>query len=88
MESDGHRELESLTLGERLDPLEVEAAPPAYDVVQYSYRLALIPDDLQGRVNSSFRLLAWGTRPIGALLAGFLLEWAGGPETACMPWAR
>jgi predicted MFS family arabinose efflux permease len=62
----------------------VEAAPPAYDVVQYSYRLALIPDDLQGRVNSSFRLLAWGTRPLGALLAGLLLEWVGGPVTALL----
>jgi MFS family permease len=62
----------------------VEAAPPAYDVVQYSYRLALIPDELQGRVNSSFRLLAWGTRPVGALLAGFLLEWVGGPVTALL----
>ncbi|HET9494971.1 MAG TPA: MFS transporter [Chloroflexia bacterium] len=62
----------------------VEAAPPAYDVVQYSYRLALIPDELQGRVNSSFRLLAWGTRPVGALLAGFLLEWVGGMVTALL----
>jgi MFS family permease len=62
----------------------VEAAPPAYDVVQYSYRLALIPDSLQGRVNSSFRLLAWGTRPVGALLAGFLLEWVGGAVTALL----
>jgi MFS family permease len=62
----------------------VEAAPPAYDVVQYSYRLALIPDHLQGRVNSSFRLLAWSTRPVGALLAGVLLEWAGGAVTALL----
>ena len=30
---------------------------PAYDTVQYSYRLALIPDALQGRVNSVFRLI-------------------------------
>jgi predicted MFS family arabinose efflux permease len=61
-----------------------EAAPAAYDVVQYSYRLALIPDELQGRVNSSFRLLAWGSRPVGALLAGFMLEWAGGATTALL----
>ncbi len=31
---------------------------PVYNVVQFSYRLALIPDELQGRVNSVFRLLA------------------------------
>jgi predicted MFS family arabinose efflux permease len=61
-----------------------EAAPAAYDVVQYSYRLALIPDELQGRVNSSFRLLAWGSRPVGALLAGFMLEWVGGATTALL----
>jgi predicted MFS family arabinose efflux permease len=62
----------------------VEMAPAAYDVVQYSYRLALIPDELQGRVNSSFRLLAWGTRPVGALAGGFLLEAAGGTVTVLL----
>ena len=31
-----------------------------YNVVQLSYRIALIPDGLQGRVNSSFRLFAFG----------------------------
>ena len=54
---------------------------PIYDVVQFSYRLALIPDQLQGRVNSSFRLIAWGMRPIGAVLAGWLLQQAGGTAT-------
>jgi len=33
---------------------------PVYNVVQFSYRVALIPDALQGRVNSTFRLLAFG----------------------------
>ncbi len=47
---------------------------PIYNVVQYSYRLALIPDELQGRVNSSFRLLAFGLQPVGAVLVGFLLQ--------------
>jgi MFS family permease len=59
----------------------VFSASPIYDIVQYSYRLALIPDELQGRVNSSFRLLAWGSRPLGAALAGVLLEVAGGTTT-------
>ncbi|MGA7730334.1 MAG: MFS transporter [Chloroflexia bacterium] len=54
---------------------------PAYDVVQYTYRLAMIPDALQGRVNSSFRLIAWGTRPLGAVLTGFLIEWVGARST-------
>jgi hypothetical protein len=38
---------------------------PAYDTVQLSYRLALIPGPLQGRVNSAFRLIAQGMRPLG-----------------------
>ncbi|TMH43153.1 MAG: MFS transporter [Betaproteobacteria bacterium] len=33
---------------------------PIYNVVQFSYRLALIPDALQGRVNSTFRHEAAG----------------------------
>jgi len=50
---------------------------PIYNVVQFSYRLALIPDALQGRVNSTFRLLAFGMMPIGAALSGFLIERTG-----------
>ncbi len=47
---------------------------PVYNVVQFSYRLALIPDELQGRVNSTFRLLAFGFMPIGAALSGIAIE--------------
>lgn len=54
---------------------------PVYNVVQFSYRLALIPDALQGRVNSSFRLLAFGLMPLGAALSGFLIERAGAVPT-------
>jgi MFS family permease len=50
---------------------------PIYNVTQFSYRLALIPDHLQGRVNSSFRLLAYGFQPIGAALSGILLDHIG-----------
>lgn len=50
---------------------------PIYNVVQFSYRLALIPDELQGRVNSVFRLIAFGGQPIGLALAGVLLESVG-----------
>ncbi len=45
-----------------------------YNVVQFSYRVALIPDALQGRVNSTFRLLAFGLQPLGAALSGVVLE--------------
>ncbi len=50
---------------------------PIYNVVQFSYRIALIPDALQGRVNSTFRLLAFGFQPLGAALGGFLIERCG-----------
>jgi MFS family permease len=46
---------------------------PIYNAVQFSYRLALIPDRLQGRVNSTFRLLAFGFQPIGNVITGLLL---------------
>lgn len=47
---------------------------PVYNVVQFSYRISIIPDGLQGRVNSVFRLLAFGFMPMGAALSGFLIE--------------
>jgi len=54
---------------------------PIYNVVQLSYRSALIPDRLQGRVNSVFRLIAFGGQPIGAALIGFLLQGVGTEST-------
>lgn len=54
---------------------------PVYNVVQFSYRVALIPDALQGRVNSSFRLLAFGFNPLGAALCGVLIERVGTTPT-------
>ena len=47
---------------------------PVYNVVQFSYRLALIPDELQGRVNSVFRLLAFGFQPLGWVVTGVLIQ--------------
>jgi MFS family permease len=48
---------------------------PVYMMMQYSYRLVLIPDRLQGRVNSVFRLIAFGSQPIGLALTGMLLQY-------------
>src|SRR5712692_3769813 len=47
---------------------------PIYNVVQMSYRLSLIPDELQGRVNSVFRLLAFGFQPLGWVVTGLLIQ--------------
>ncbi len=55
---------------------------PSANAVQLGYRLSLIPDHLQGRVNSAFRLLAHACEPIGAAGAGILLEKVGGTATA------
>lgn len=57
-----------------------------YGVVQFSYRLAVIPDELQGRVNSVFRLIVFGGDPLGLALAGVLLQLAG-PVTTVLVYA-
>jgi MFS family permease len=46
---------------------------PIYGVILVSYRLSLTPDSLQGRVNSAFRFLSYGSEPLGAALGGVLL---------------
>lgn len=51
----------------------VAVAIPIANVTQMSYRLALTPDALQGRVNSVFRLLFFGGQPLGLALGGALL---------------
>jgi MFS family permease len=50
---------------------------PAYGVAVVSYRLALTPDNLRGRVNSAFRSLSFGSEPLGAALGGLLLVFLG-----------
>lgn len=45
-----------------------------WNVVTVSLRQRIIPDQLLGRVNSGYRLLGWGTSPIGAALGGVLAE--------------
>jgi predicted MFS family arabinose efflux permease len=56
---------------------------PIFLSVQFGYRLALIPDHLQGRVNSVFRLIAYGSEPIGLAVTGILLQ-AFGPITTVL----
>jgi MFS family permease len=47
---------------------------PIYNVVSVSYRQTLIPDELQGRVNSAFRLIANCGQPLGLAVTGVLLQ--------------
>jgi MFS family permease len=52
-----------------------------YNIVQVSYRQAICPPQLQGRMNSVMRFLVWGTIPLGALSGGALGSWVGLRET-------
>ncbi|WET80852.1 MFS transporter [Amycolatopsis sp. QT-25] len=45
-----------------------------WNVVVVSMRQRLIPDHLLGRGTSGHRLVAWGTKPLGAAAAGLLAE--------------
>lgn len=47
-----------------------------WNTVSVSYRQRVIPDALLGRVNSVYRLLAWGMMPIGLLLSGLIVSWS------------
>lgn len=48
-----------------------------WNIITVSFRQAVTPDHLLGRLNSVYRLLAWGTMPIGAALGGLLAETLG-----------
>ena len=48
-----------------------------YNIVQVSYRQAICPPRLQGRMNSVMRFIVWGTIPLGALAGGALATWLG-----------
>ena len=57
---------------------------PVFNVVQFSYRISMIPDGLQGRVNSGFRLICFSMNPVGAALCGLTLEWWGTTATVAV----
>jgi MFS family permease len=50
---------------------------PIHSSVQYGFRLASIPDKLQGRVNSLYRVVLFGCQSVGLLLTGVLLQAIG-----------
>lgn len=57
---------------------------PIHNSVQYSYRLAQIPDELQGRVNGVFRLVLFGSQALGAAATGLLLDATGSVGTVLL----
>ncbi len=48
-----------------------------FNVVNVSYRQAICPDRLLGRVNATVRFITWGAMPVGGLLGGALGSWIG-----------
>jgi MFS family permease len=54
--------------------LFIGALEIAWGIVAVSYRQEVVPYELLGRVNAIYRMMAWGSIPVGALLAGALAE--------------
>jgi MFS family permease len=48
-----------------------------WNVITVSLRQRIVPDHLLGRVNAGYRLVAWGTMPIGAAVGGLIGERLG-----------
>ena len=44
----------------------------AYNITQLSFRQAICPPRMQGRMNAVMRFMVWGTMPVGALVGGAL----------------
>ncbi len=61
--------------------LGVGFAVVAYNITQVSFRQAICPERLQGRMNAVMRFVVWGTIPFGTLLGGLLATWIGLRET-------
>ena len=64
-----------------------------YNVNQVSYRQAICPTEMQGRMNATMRFLVWGTIPIGAVLGGLAATAVGvhdaiwiGALGSCLPF--
>jgi len=49
--------------------------------VQISYRRAQVPDALQGRVNSAYRVVIYSLIALGNVLTGYLLQSVGPNST-------
>ncbi len=50
-----------------------------WDGIVVALRQTLVPHNLQGRVNSAYRLIAWGSLPVGSLAGGIVAHLWGPP---------
>jgi len=57
-----------------------EAAVMIWNVITISLRQSLIPRELFGRVQGSYRTVVWGSIPVGALIGGGLADGFGVPS--------
>jgi MFS family permease len=64
-----------------------------YNINQVSYRQAITPTAIQGRMNATMRFLVWGTIPVGAIVGGLVATWVGvhnaiwiGALGSCLPF--
>ena len=48
-----------------------------WNIITVSLRQSIIPDEILGRVNSTYRFISWGALPLGALLGGVLASTFG-----------
>jgi MFS family permease len=56
-------------------------ASVVYNVAQVSFRQAITPTRLQGRMNATMRWIVWGTMPIGGIIGGLMGTFIGVRET-------
>jgi MFS family permease len=52
-----------------------------YNINQVSYRQAICPPRMLGRMNATVRFLVWGTMPIGSIIGGVIASIIGVHET-------
>lgn len=56
-------------------------AGAVYNINQVSFRQAITPPRMQGRMNATMRFIVWGTIPVGSILGGALGSTIGLRET-------
>ena len=52
-----------------------------WNILTVSYRQRIVPEDVLGRVNSIYRMLAWGPLPLGTLIGGVIVTIAASVAT-------
>jgi MFS family permease len=73
-------------LRSRSEPAAAKLITPVTNSIVVSYRVALAPDRLQGRVQAASTLISFAFAWLGPLAVGFLLERAGSSATVLVLW--